>query len=241
MRLRHLLTATTLVLALPVAAPAQIITLWNFNSPVPDNNTSTGTTAPAIGAGTASLIGGTTATFASGTVNGGSTDPAPSDNSGWNVTNFPTQGTGSGTAGVQFRVSTVGFSRIGVQWDQRHSNTASRFVQFQYSIDGVNFTALPTLFVGNAGDTWFNNRFVDLSGIAGVNNNPNFAFRIVSVFEPSTSAYRASNPASTYATTGTWRFDMVRVGVVPGPSSLLVFACGGLAPALTLLRRRRTA
>jgi hypothetical protein len=32
-----------------------------------------------------------------------------------------------------------------------------------------------------------------------------------------------------------------RVGIVPGPSSLAVFALGGLAPAMALLRRRRVA
>ena len=57
---------------------------WNFNSVTPDGNTTTGTTTPSIGAGTAALVGGATATFATGDT---TFDPAGStDNSGWNTT-----------------------------------------------------------------------------------------------------------------------------------------------------------
>ncbi|MFV9503854.1 MAG: ExeM/NucH family extracellular endonuclease [Oscillochloridaceae bacterium umkhey_bin13] len=191
---------------------ASTITQWNFNSLTPDANTGTGTTDPALGTGTASLVGGTTATFASGSANGGSTDPAgTNDNSGWNVSTFAAQGTENEQRGVQFNVSTVGFENIVVNWDQRHSNTSARHVRFQYSTDGTTFTNLGTLFEASSGDAWFNGRSLSLSGITGVNNNPNFAFRIVAAFEPSTSSYAAATNTSTYAAGGTWRFDMVTV------------------------------
>lgn len=228
--IRHGLSALAVAVLTAGIANAQIITQWDFNSVPPDGNTATGTTTPAIGLGTASLVGGTTATFASGDSNGGSSDPATGDDSGWNTTTYPSQGTASRTAGAQFAVSTAGFFDISVSWDQRHSNTSARHIQFQYSTDGTNFTDFGALFEGTAGDTWFNGRSVNLTGVSGVSDNPNFAFRVVSAFDPTLGdAYTAANPGSTYAG-GTLRFDMVTISgaAIPEPSS---FVLAGLAVA----------
>ncbi len=129
---------------------------------------------------------------------------------------------------MQFNVSTLGFEDILVSYDLRHSNTSSRYEQFQYSLDGTNFVDF-ALFDGNAGDTWFNNRTIDLSSIAGADNNASFAFRVVAAFAPNTSAYAASS--STYAGTGTWRFDMVTasgaaVAAVPEPETYALLVAG---------------
>lgn len=237
MNARMLLCALAAPAFLTAAASGQIITQWNFNSNPPDTSLTTGTTVPNIGAGTISAIGGVTTSFASGNANGGSTDPDTADNSGWQTTTYPAQGTGSGTAGIQAFVSTVGYSDIVVSWDQRHSNTSSRFWQFQYTIDGTTFSSAGLLddgvFSGNAGDTWFNGRTVDLSAIPGVANNADFGFRIVAIFEPGGAGYVASSPTGTYSTAGTSRFDMVTV--VPAPGALALLGMGGLVAA----RRRR--
>lgn len=243
------LSLLTLGVALAATSPAIVITQWNFNSKTPDGNTATGTTDPAIGSGVASLIGGTTATFASGDASGGSTDPFTGDDSAWNVTTFAAQGQEGGRRGVRFDVSTVGYESIVVSWDHRHSNTSSRFGRLEYTLDGNAFTSayLPNdgLFDGNLGDTWFNGRSFDLSSISGVANNPNFGFRIVAVFAPRTQAYQASSSSSTYSTSGTWRFDMVTVSgnqiqsvPVPEPGTLLL-GIGALGAALGARRRRR--
>ncbi|HEY9173205.1 MAG TPA: PEP-CTERM sorting domain-containing protein [Verrucomicrobiae bacterium] len=248
------------LLAVAVTASAQTITLWNFNTL--DGNSTTGTTAPAIGIGTASLLGGTTATFASGNAGTGSSDPETStDDTAWNVSAFPGVTSGSGTAGALFATSTVGYGKIAVSFDLRTSNTSSRYWQFQYTTDGSLFTpfggntvnGVDHVFTSAGGDMWNNGWTVDLSSVAAVDNNPNFAFRVVSIFSPvgftqtttpsatygPNEAYRAANTDDrAYATSGTARFDMVAVSQVPEPSVLALVSTGLLG---LLARRRRSA
>ena len=231
--------AALTAVALSASASAAVVTQWNFNGPSSGSPYLT----PSTGAGSVQSVGGVTFADGSGSSNGGSSDPLGSNanNRGLQTTGYAAQGSNSGGSGVQFNVSTFGYDSIVINWDQRHSNTSSRWVQFQYSLDGVNFTAAGLagdgLFQGTAGDTWFNNRTVDLSSIAGVANNANFAFRIVAVFAPNTNAYAASTSTSTYAGSGTWRFDMVTLSgnEVPAPGALALLAAGGLVMG----RRRR--
>ena len=231
---RPLVIAVTL-LATSAAVQSQTLTQWNFNSVPPDAFTTTGSVLPSVGSGTATLVG-TTSTFASGA---GSTDPAAADNTGWNTTGYAAQGTGDRTRGVQFNVSTVGSNFIAVSWDQRLSNTAARSAQFQYSLNGTAFTDFGVVFSGSPGDTWFNNRSLDLSSVAGVGNNANFAFRILAAFESATSAYTAATTGSTYATTGTWRFDQVTVTAVPEPGTYAMLSAGLAMIGFMASRRNR--
>lgn len=206
---------TAALLCGPILFGQTTITQWNFNSNPADANTGTGIITPSTGAGVATTVGSTSPSFAPGDANGGSTDPATGDDTGWNITSYAAQGTGDKSKGAQFSASTAGFQNISVKWDQRHSNTAPRHVQLQYTTDGSNWIDLGNPFIGNAGDTWFNNRSADLSSIPAANNNPNFGIRIVATFAPGTSAYAASNTSSNYATTGTWRLDMVTISGTP--------------------------
>lgn len=150
---------TIILAALCAAASSQatIITQWNFNSTTADANTATGVTTPSTGVGSAALVGGTTGSFASGDANSGSTDPAVGDDSGWGTTTYAAQNTASGTRGVEFAVSTVGYNNIVFTWDQRHSNTSSRYVDASYSTDGETTWMSGGTYQGTAGDTWFNN------------------------------------------------------------------------------------
>jgi hypothetical protein len=114
---------------------------------------------------------------------------------------------------VQFNVSTVGKQNIVVTWDERVSNTGSKYVRLQYTTNGTTFTDFPTATAINAA-TLFESKTNNLSGFVGVNNNPNFAFRIVAEFESSAANTGNSNyvgAAGTYGTSGTIRFDMVTV------------------------------
>lgn len=215
--------------AVAAGANAVIISQWNFEGDV---------LTPSIGSGTFDVVGGPTIEFVTGW------DRATMSTGGRavNTRGYPAQGTGSGTAGVEVRVSTVGFLNIVVDWDHRNSNTSSKWVQFQYSTDGSTFSSAGLvndgLFGAIGGDTWDPMRTVDLSSIAGVANNPNFAFRVVAAFDPTLGQYVAANPNSSYAPTGTQRFDNVTISgdVVPEPATLAAIAAGlGMLSA----RRRR--
>lgn len=226
MKKSMLVTAIAVVAATSHAAT---VALWDFN----DSNT-----VPEIGTGSIALLGGVTNPGYNSGV--GSSDPAASGNLGFQTTTYAAQGTESGLRGVQFNASTVGFTNIRFQFDIRKSNTSSRFVEVFYTLDGTNFTTLGTL-DQNQGDTWFNNNFFDVSGVAGSANNANFGFKVVTVFDPNivtAGQYSASNPASTFAATGTLRYDMVTVlgDAVPEPATMTLLAGITLA---AIARRRK--
>jgi len=208
-------TSSVAALAILFTNPV-VFAQWNFNSAPPDGSTTSGSTTPSLGSGTASLAGGTSATFATGDT---SFDPAGStDNSGWNTATYPVSTSNNKTAGVQFKVNTAGKTNIVITWSQRASNTGSKYARLQYSTNGINFADFPTAVSLSAG-TVFEVKTNSLLGIAGVSDNTNFAFQIVSEFQSTatgsgSAAYVAANSGSTYAggaSGGTLRFDMVTV------------------------------
>jgi hypothetical protein len=218
-------SATSAVALLTVLVQgSSVIAQWNFNN----TNVSLTSPPPSTGSGTVALVGGTTSAW----FGGSATDPG-SPNNGWNTMNYPAQGTGNKSAGAQFNVSTLGFQNIVVRWDQRVSNTGSKYARLQYSTNGNNFLDYPTPTVINAA-TFFEPKTNSLTGIAGVNNNSNFAFRIVAEFE-STAANTANanyvGAAGSYGTGGTIRFDMMTVSGTPIPGAPAAPVLG--APTLT--------
>jgi hypothetical protein len=233
-------------IAMAGGANAAVITQWTFEVDV---------TTPATGTGTASLVGGTTATFSTG-------NPSRA----WNTTTYAAQGTGSGTRGVQFLVSTAGYEDITVTYDHRSSGTASRWSELQYTTNGGGSW---TAFGNNAGglsphDTFYAQSF-DLSALTTVDDEAGFGIRIVSIFSPNAfdqnaslpdfaanTAYQRANADSgapgmgagtgDYGTGGTWRFDNVTISgtLVPEPSAFLLGGLG-LVGLVGLVRRNRRA
>jgi hypothetical protein len=191
------------------------ISAWNFSS----SNTN-----PSTGSGSTSIYGSLNQTF-----------PTSSYGKCWQLTNFANQSTQSGARGVGFNVSTVGYTNIQVNFEQRSSGPASRWTQLDYSIDGGTNWILA--YWNNNGailpkDSWVAFS-VDFTNVLGVANNANFRVRIVSVFCPvafdettnaapftANSAYMMTessavySPSSStnnanYSATGSWRFDNI--------------------------------
>ncbi|ASW75954.1 T9SS C-terminal target domain-containing protein [Chryseobacterium piperi] len=169
------------------------ITQWNF-----DDYTSSAST----GSGMATVIVAT----------GDPTFPAGNPGRSWSVAGFPVQGTGSGTAGFQFEASTEGYSGITVSVDMAGSNTGSKYYQMQYTANGSTWIDIGA--VTAIGSTSPLNWTTITNSIpSDADHNPNFAFRVVSVFDPANnSTYAAIGASSNYnATSGTGRVDNVTI------------------------------
>ena len=183
----------------------QTISQWNF-----DNSTPSLAMLPTTGSGTFQTIGGVVDNLTNNVMPAG--NPTATGNLAYSIKTFPSSGTASGTAGFQFNVSTVGYtSQISVSFDPRGSNTASRFQQYEYSINGGNTWVL----IGNNGGLLTNSftttPMVTVTLPLNASNQPGFAFRIVSIFDPagtdySAVAYNATTPSS-YNVAGAWRID----------------------------------
>ena len=190
------LTSSIATLSL-LTTPSVRIAQWDFN----DTNSSTIAPAPSIGTGTASLVGGATAVFTGGVVQ----DPKPTGtNADWDVGTFPAAAVGNKTAGAQFNFSTLGYQDILLSWHEEHTLTASRYTRMQYSADGTNFTDFAVITRTNINT---DRQVVDLSSVPAVNNNSNFAFRVVAEFEntaigSTNTNYVACGSSSSYSPSG---------------------------------------
>lgn len=222
------------------AGTAVIITQWDFNQ-FPASG-ALPNPAPSLGTGTAggvNLSGATPLTGSASDLGGGNVSSDPTQpGTAWNSTGYAPQGTENNNRGVQFNVSTLGYTdAIGISFDVRGSNTASRYIRLMYSLDGTTFTSAGLDNDGVyeiVGGPVFNNGITfSLANIAGASNNANFAFRIVATFAPNTNAYAAVGSGSNYGTGGTLRYDMVTV-FVPAPGAIALLGLAGF-----VARRRR--
>ena len=141
---------------------------------------------------------------------GGSSGP------GWN-TQAPEE-----TQGVEFAASTVGFSNIVVQFDWYTTADIVRDLQTQYTTDGATWTNIGPVYVAPAGGGYYPGITINFASVAGVANNPNFAIRMVSVYDRSANAptpftYTAATlgtngaPVQYNDASGNWRFDEVNI------------------------------
>jgi len=225
------LLISSVVVAISSSASAAVVTQWTFNT-----SNAALTLTPYIGTGTASYVGGT-APNGTGIAGGWDVDTtavAPVVNNRWSMLTFPTASAASGTAGAQFAVSTAGYQNVVITFGLRNSNTSSKYAQLQYSTNGTNFADFGNVIEGT-GDL-FTNVSRDLSALTSTNNNSTFAFRVVSVFAPGTSAYAAAKSTSAYSTGGTYGFDLVTVNgtAIPSPGAVALIGLAGL-----VARRRR--
>ena len=198
---------TSAVATLSVTTPpGATLALWDFN----DTNAPLALPPPAVGAGTAALLNGVTAAFATGV----SADLG-GINRAWNTSSYPPQGTANKLSGVQFSVSTSGYKDLLVTWQERHSNTASKYQRFQYSTNGTDFIDKDVL-AYTVTDNSFVLFSVDLSGVAGVRDNAQFAYRVVTEWEGTAigggnNNYVGITSYGSGASGGTIRYDLMTV------------------------------
>jgi len=149
------------------------------------------------------------------------THPNP-PNWGLQTTGYPAQGLDSGLAGIVVSVPTTGYQNIVVKFDVRWSNTASKFLAVEYTTDGGASWTRARVLEALRGDRWHGDAAdnggygalveLDLSGDSAVNNNAQFAFRVVTIFDPNTGTqYTAAQSGSNYSTRGTLRYDLIEI------------------------------
>jgi hypothetical protein len=212
----NLISAMLVLLFVSQAAQADEIAVWNFN----DSNLN-------VDRGTGTLTSNFIATnilFAAGTTN----NARQGDAAGQALSLQGGTGAANNGRHITFNVSTLGFSNIVVSFATQGTSTGFISNQFQYSLDGITFVNFgapytPASTFGSAPMVF------TLSSIAGLNDNPTAAFRIV--FNGATSS------------TGTNRIDNF---VVEGPPSGIpepttaVLLLSGLSGLYRLKKRKRT-
>jgi hypothetical protein len=186
--------------------PSTRIARWDFNF---------NSTSPSEGSGTVSFPANPTVTFPAGSFSDPAEIDAPLFNTALSTAGYPSALTSNKTAGVQFNVSTVGYKNILLTWEQRHSATASKYLRLQYSADNfattTNDYTVITMGNTNLAFVFFSS---DLSSIPDVNDNANFAFRIVTEFQNSAIGSGTNDYVGTaggYGTSGTIRYDLMSI------------------------------
>ena len=219
-------TASSSAITVAVLTGNPFIARWNFD----DTTISFPSPSPGDGNGTISFLGAVTRSAGAW--------PGGKHGKRLSTTNYPKLSTdSSGLTGTVFAASTAGKSGIGVCYYLKLSNTGSRYHQAKYSTDGGttwnifhvdstnssisnittggNFSIDPVNYViadtGSQSTTIYGLIKLDLTGLAGVDNNPNFRFLVTPVFAPGTSTYQAPQATKAYAYSGTYSFDSVTI------------------------------
>ncbi len=138
----------------------------------------------------------------------------------------------------QFQVSTVGFTKIGLSYDQTSSSTGPRDFSLSYSTDGSTFTPFSSYIVlANSAPIgpWVsatnNPSFTvtaDFSAVTALDNAATVYFRV-------TDTSTTSASGGTVGTGGTDRLDNFTVTSIPEPTTMALL---GLGAAAMLLRRK---
>lgn len=218
--------AASLLILTTATCPAAVIASWGFEglsvsttpglSPAP----TAGSLAPDVGSGTFTGIHATNSTWSTPVGNGSTKSLSVNTWSSGDV--------------WEFTADTTGFAGIQLFFDATRSSTGPADFKVQYSLTGPGgtFVDLPggaytlgAVSFSSGGNPNVNTPprfYFDLGSIAGLDNNPNAAFRLAAV-------------TGGGATAGTSRIDNVTVGtdIIPEPAAALL-----IAPVLIARRRR---
>jgi len=206
-----------ILLAAAPAALADELAVWNFNDSDLIVDHGSGTLSSNLNV--ANIL------FAAGTTN----NARLGDTAGQALSLQGGTSTANNGRNITFNVGTLGFANIIVSFATQGTSTGFNSNQFQYSLDGSTFVDFGGQFTPA---TAFGSvpLVFSLTGIVGLNNNPNAAFRIV--FKGATSS------------TGTNRIDNFVVegtpSGVPEPASAILLV-SGLSGLYGVRKRRRAA
>ena len=230
MKIRNIVCIASLLLASwSGAKAATTLTAWTFDTLSTGANSSP---APASGFGAASVIGlGSSPSVVSlaGSSSGGANS--------WQLSGWSTSAA-IGSQGAKFAASTLGYYQIQVSFDVYAATNSEAALLVQYSQDGVfwqnaSITSAGTsgvlatntittngivvgsylVLTNNGTATWDNGVTVNLTGVPGVANDPNFAIRIVNA-ATGTNCLDTTGALYNSANNGDWTLDNVVIAGV---------------------------
>jgi hypothetical protein len=229
--MKKVIVSLLIILSCSGLGHAQIAS-WTFETSMPAGAPGAGAwitnIASEVGSGTASGFHAGVATYSNPVGNGSANSFSANT---WAVGDY-----------FQFAVSTIGYTGIGVYFDQASSATGPGRFTLAYSIDGNSFTpviaatdytvhenAFPNSWNSTTASSLFSHAY-DLSSVTELNNSFAVYFRLVN------SSTISAGGGIVNPTAGTSRVDNFSVAVVPEPSTMALTALGGL---LGLVAARR--
>jgi hypothetical protein len=253
--------------ALPQSKAQVLITEWNFEngstsgvnaSPAPSSGSGTASTL-------GMTFNGSSEDSGLAKLDSGTSNSDPNSKQEWKVrgTNGWSAGAGIASQGAQFSVSTLGFTGVSVSFDWYPSSNGEADLAIQYTTDGSTWTdatasqiSIPSggtlsvltnstnanLITGaylntTAGNTWYDDITLNLSGLASASNDPSFGIRLVNAATGAATVQATGGGA--LGTSGNWSFDNVKFdGVAIPETSTYALIIGAGALLIAAARRR---